>query len=81
MNARAMPPTRHMRAEHAVEDLLSARPGGAATLEVVDRLAFVGLTETEALDLLMELREQGRVGLRAGAWVLPPRSGDRSMKR
>lgn len=74
-----MASSRQLRAEHAVEDVLSGRPGGASTMEVLDRLIRVGLMEREALDLLAEMREQALIELRAGRWRLPLRSGDRSI--
>lgn len=74
-----MAPSRQLRAEHAVEDALAARPGGASTMEVLDRLMRVGLMEREALDLLDEMRGRGLIELHGGRWGLPPRSGERSI--
>lgn len=72
-----MPPGRHLRAQHAVEDLLASLPGGAATIAVVDRLLHAGLSHREAASLIEDLREEGVVAVEGGRWKLVHRARGR----
>ena len=57
-----------------MRDVIDASVGGASDLAVRDRLVRRGYEELEILDLMDDLRVEGRLLLQSGRWRGPPPS-------